>query len=186
METEELESLLDGAEETDRLEFKQAMDWNRNTLVKDILAMANVQDGGRIVIGVIDETFQREGMTEKQIETYKIDDMRDQIAPFADPLVEFRVRIAKDREGLMYVIIDVSPFDEFPVICRRDGSDVQCGTVYFRSRAQKPQSARVSNSSDMREIIDRSVIRSMRAKTRLGFTVSQDAEYDFDAELGGL
>lgn len=187
MDTEEIESLLDGAEETDRLEFKQAMNWDRGTFVKDILAMANVQDGGRIVVGVEDETFKRQGMTDEQVASYKIDDMRDQIAPFADPFVVFKVNAVSDKQGLKYIIIEVTPFDEFPVVCKKDGYDVKCGIIYFRSRAQKPQSARVSSSSDMREIIDRSVIRRMRAMMALGYTASvARSTYDFDGELGGL
>lgn len=187
MDINEIESLLDGAEETDRLEFKQAMDWDRKTFVKDILAMANVQDGGRIIIGVKDETFERQGMTDEQIATYKIDDMRDQIAPFADPHVVFRAIEVKDRQNLRYIVIDVSPFDEFPVICKRDSDDVKCGVIYFRSRAQKPQSARISSSNDMREIVDRSVIRRMRTMMSLGYTAAtEQPKHDFDDELGGL
>ncbi len=186
MTTDEIEALLDGAEETDRLEFKAAMPWNKNQLVKDILAMANVQDGGRIVIGVEDETFKREGMSEEQAESYKIDDMRDQIAPFADPKVIFKTHSATDRNGLRYVVIDIAPFDDQPVICKRDGADVHAGTIYFRSQAQKPQSARVSNASDMREIVDRAVVGAMRRQQRLGFTVSAAKAYDYDEELGGL
>ncbi len=59
MTTEELEELLEGAEETDALEFKQAMNWD-DGLVKDILAMANIEDGGRIVVGIDDGTFARQ------------------------------------------------------------------------------------------------------------------------------
>jgi predicted HTH transcriptional regulator len=189
MTTDELEALLDGAEETDRIEFKAAMEWDKNSLVKDILAMANVQDGGRIIIGVKekDQNFEREGMSAAQIATFKIDDMRDQVAPYADPQVIFRIEQQADRKGLQYIVIDVSPFDEFPVICKRDGNDVQAGTIYYRSRAQKPQSARVSNHSDLRDIIERSIARRMQSMRRLGFTAPQaKKKYDFDAELGGL
>jgi predicted HTH transcriptional regulator len=186
MTTDEIEALLDGAEETDRLEFKGAMSWNKNQLVKDILGMANVQDGGRIVFGVKDETFQREGMSNDQIGTFKIDDMRDQIAPYADPRVVFRVHSATDRDGLSYIVIDVAPFDDQPVICKRDGADVQAGVIYFRSQAQKPQSARVSNASDMREIVDRAVVGAMRRQQKLGFTVNAEQQYDYNDELGDL
>jgi predicted HTH transcriptional regulator len=186
MTTEEIEALLDGAEETDRLEFKGAMSWNKNQLVKDILAMANVQDGGRIVFGVTDETFQRVGLSEDQASTFKIDDMRDQIAPYADPRVVFKVQSAEDRGGLRYVVIDVAPFEDQPVICKRDGTDVHAGVIYFRSQAQKPQSARVANAADMREIVDRAVVGAMRRQLKLGFTVQPEQQYDYAAELGGL
>src|SRR5260221_1522431 len=99
VDTEALETLLAGAEETDSLEFKGAMPWDRNTLAKDILALANVIDGGRIIVGVEDETFQRQGLTEEQAQTYNIDHMRDGIAPFADPRVVFRCAIVSCTPG---------------------------------------------------------------------------------------
>lgn len=186
MTVEEIEALLEGAEETDRLEFKGAMSWNKNQLVKDILAMANVQDGGRIVIGVTDGTFTREGVSEDQANSFKIDDMRDQVAPYADPKVVFKMRSALDRNNLRYIVIDIEPFESLPVICKRDGADVHAGTVYFRSQAQKPQSARVSNATDMREIIDRATVGTMRRQKTLGYTVTVAPEYDYEQELGGL
>ncbi|MGO4129664.1 helix-turn-helix domain-containing protein [Inquilinus sp. YAF38] len=186
MDTDELESLLDGAEETDRIEFKAAIDWNKNIFVKDILAMSNIQDGGRIIVGVADQTFARQGLSETQIATYAIDHMRDQIAPFADPLVIFTRHVVEDRNGLKYVVIDVSPFETIPVICRRDGADVHQGTIYFRSRARRPQSARISNYMELRDVIDTAVSRGMRRMRRMGFAAEQEPAYDYDAELGGL
>ena len=186
MNTEEIQSLLDGAEETDRIEFKASMPWSKNQLVKDILAMANVQDGGKIVIGVEDGTFNRQGVSEEIAGTYIIDDMRDQVAPYADPKVIFKTHFPKDMGGLQYVVIDVAPFEDQPVICKRDGPDVHAGTIYFRSQAQKPQSARISNASDMRELMDRAVVGAMRRQQRLGFSVSTTNTYDYDQELGGL
>lgn len=186
MDTQALETLLQGAEETDNLEFKAAMAWNRNSLVRDILAMANVIDGGRIVIGVADHTYERQGLSPEQIATYQIEIMRDQIAPFADPRVEFRREIVADAEGRQFVIIDVSPFDDMPVICKRDGDDVRAGTIYYRSRSRRPQSARVDSSADMRDIVERSAALSARRLRRLGFVPPEAPHFDYDAELGGL
>ncbi|PXA89507.1 ATP-binding protein [Caulobacter sp. D4A] len=185
MNTDELEALLNGAEETDTLEFKGAMAWDRQSLVRDILALANVIDGGRIVIGVEDNTYARQGLTPEQIATFDAEVMRDQIAPFADPRVVFRRIVAADRQGLQFVIIDVSPFDEGPVICKRDGTEVNAGTIYFRSRTRRPQSARVDNSADMRDIIERAAALAARRLRRLGF-VAEQGDQDYDAELGGL
>lgn len=39
MNTEAIEALLAGAEETDALEFKGAVSWDRNLFVKDILGL---------------------------------------------------------------------------------------------------------------------------------------------------
>lgn len=187
MTTEELEALLDGAEETDRLEFKQAMPWDKHSLVKDILAMSNVQDGGRIVIGIEDETLARQGVSQEHLGTYVPDQMRDQVAEYADPEVVFSVRVPADHNGRRFVVIEVTGFDAMPVICKRDGPDVTKGTIYFRSPAQKPQSARVSNSTDMRRLIERSIAKRWAQLQQIGFAAAPAAPaYDYDAELGGL
>ena len=107
MDIKEVETLLVGAEQTDTLEFKAAVRWDRNLFVKDILALANVIDGGRIVVGVEDGTFARQGLTPEQEASFHNDTMRDAIAPFADPRVLFRSEAVEDAQGLRYVIIDV-------------------------------------------------------------------------------
>lgn len=186
MNTEAIEALLAGAEETDALEFKGAVSWDRNLFVKDILAMANIIDGGRIIVGVEDGTLRRQGLSEEQLASYRIEEMRDSIAPFADPRVVFRMEVVADSAGLHFVVIEISPFEDVPVICRRDGADVHAGTVYFRSRARRPGSAAISSSSDMRDLVERSAALSARRLRRIGFVPEEQPGPDYDAELGGL
>lgn len=181
-----IDQLMDGAEETPTLEFKGAMVWNAGSIAKDILAMANEQDGGRIVFGIEDQTLQRTGLTEQQLSTYIPDEMKDQMARYADPYVRFSVSVQSDAEGKKYVVLDVSSFDEFPVICCRDGPDVQRGTIYSRSKTERPRSVRVSNSSDMRDLIEIAVARRMQRLRKLGFDVVDAVEGRLDSELGGL
>lgn len=186
MNTQEIEALLTGAEETDTLEFKRAVAWDRNLFVKDILAMANVIDGGRIVVGVEDKTFERQGLTDGQMASYIIDQMRDGIAPFADPRAVFRIEKAVDAAGLNYIIIEVSPFEDVPVICHKDGADVRAGTIYFRSRTRRPESAAIASSADMRDMIERAAALSLRRLNRIGFAPKVEVGPDYDAELEGL
>jgi len=184
METHELEALLDGTRETDALEFKGAMDWNCNQLVKDILAMANVADGGTIIVGIEDQTLARQGLTDEQIASFNLEIMLDQVRPFADPHVTFTCEVVSDGEGRRFAVINVHPFTETPVICARDGQDVFAGTIYFRSRDGRPRSARVDNSTDMREIVLRAAARSVNSMRRVGFAPVAAPPYDYDAELG--
>lgn len=186
MDIKEVEALLAGAEETDTLEFKGAVSWDRNLFVKDILALANVTDGGRIVVGVEDSTFARQGLTPEQEGSFNNDIMRDAIAPFADPRVLFRSEAVEDAQGLRYIIIDVSPFEDVPVICHRDGADVRAGTIYFRSRTRRPASAPISNSSDMRDLVERAAALSALRLNRIGFVPRAQPGPDYDAQLGGL
>jgi predicted HTH transcriptional regulator len=189
MTPEVLESLLQGARETDAVEFKGPMIWDPKALVKDILAMANIVDGGAIIIGVEEgETFERRGLTEEQIASYKSDVMRDQIAPYADPRVIFSRQVLDDATGLHYVVIEVEPFEEIPVICAKGGPDVDEGVIYYRSRARRPESARVARSEDMREIVESAIVRRSRQLQRIGFAPESGADLQqaFDQELDGL
>lgn len=186
MDTAELENLLSGAVETDSLEFKQAMAWDRNVFVKDILAMANIVDGGRIIVGIEDGTLERQGLSEDQAASFEPEIMRDQIAPYADPRVVFRTEVVVDSGGLSFAVIEIEPFDDLPVVCKRDGADVRAGEIYYRSRVRRPQSARIDNSADMREVLERSAAHLMGRYRQLGFQPPADDQASFDDELGGL
>lgn len=186
--TEELEELLEGAEETDALEFKQAMNWD-DGLVKDILAMANIEDGGRIVVGIDDGTFARQGLSDPELDSFNIDRIKDVVGGFADPFVEFAISKIQDKRGLMFVVIAVAPFGYTPVICKKDGgrrNELRKGEIYFRSKTRRPCSERISNSSEMRELLDRATVLRMRRLQGLGLRAVPDERYDFDRELGGL
>lgn len=172
MITDDLEILLETGTETQQLDYKESCLWDVKTFVKDILAMSNVQDGGKLIIGVKEvkkETFERQGVTAEHKSTYKRDEMKDQMAAYADPHVDFSVFFPKDKQGLEYVVIKIEPFQEIPVICKRNGHEVKEGGVYYRNRNRRVESALVSNSYDMRDIIERAVIKMRLRKKELGY-----------------
>lgn len=189
MTTEELEAKLEGGTETQTIEFKGACNWDDKIFAKDILAMSNIQDGGFIIVGMKelgDGTFEREGITEEIKASYKIDEMKDQMTKYADPHVNFVVDFSKDRNGKEYAIIRVFQFEEVPVICRKDSTDTKAGVVYYRNKNRRVESAQVSNSYDMRDIIKIATVKMMKRKTELGFTVKQSVKKKLDDELKGL
>ena len=182
MDTEQLELHIQGQSESPTLDFKAATSWNVSQFAKDILAFSNVQDGGIILIGIEDKTFNRQGINEAQRNSYNIDIMRDQIAPFADPHVNFSVEFPTDRDGKQYACIRIEPFSEIPVICRKDSADTRAGVIYYRNRNRRVESAAVSNSYDMREIIEVATVRMMRNKERVGFAVFDQIQPDREKE----
>ncbi len=189
MDTDELEQRLEGGQETQSFEVKGSMPWDHKSLAKDILAMSNVRDGGTILIGVEDDTFDRQGVTPDVRETYKIDIMRDQMTQYADPHVDFSVSYPTDREGREYVAIRVAPFREIPVICRRDSKDTVKGTIYYRGTDRRIESAAVSNSYDMRDIVTVAAMRTRKRLEELGAItgpVVGELKQRLDEELGGL
>lgn len=186
MNTDEFEALLEGATETTSLDFKAAMDWSPNSLVKDMLAMANVQDGGRIVVGVNND-LSRTGMSDSQLATFSEEIMQDQVAEYADPYVNFHVLTALDRAGLKFTIIDIAEFELSPVICRKGGLDVNRGDIYYRSPSGRPASARVAKEHDLRDILDRAVVKLMSKRKNQGYeTPMPNYEQVYDEELGDL
>src|ERR1700731_2069642 len=109
MNTQELEIHIQGQTELPTLDFKAACIWEVLKYAKDILAFSNVQDGGLIIVGIEDGTFSRQGITPTQRDSYKIDVMRDQMASFADPHVNFSVDFPSDNDGRQYACIRIEP-----------------------------------------------------------------------------
>jgi predicted HTH transcriptional regulator len=192
MTTDELEARLEGGVETPALDVKEACDWHANSMAKDILAMSNLRDGGYIIVGVQDGTFERQGITTGQRDSYELDIMRDQMARFADPRVVFTVEFPKDKAGLEYAVIRVLPFDEVPVICAVDTATLKKGTIYYRNTNRRVESAAVSNAHDMRDIVTTATQRMMLRLREAGFGIigsesdSDRARKAFESEREGL
>lgn len=188
MTLEELESKLEGCIETQTFEVKGPCDWSVKSLAKDILAMSNVQDGGTIVIGIEDGTFTRIGVTPTQRDTYNVDTMKSQITHYADPHVNFKVEIITDTDSKEYVAITVFPFEEVPVICKKGSNDTNEGVLYYRNKNGVAQSASISNSYDMRDIITTATVKMMQKLKKVGLAVegTTSVESILKDELEGL
>jgi predicted HTH transcriptional regulator len=189
MDTEELEEILEGGTETQTVEFKAACVWDTNIFAKHILALTNVRDGGYIIVGVKEgkvEGIIRQGVTEVQRRSFRFDEMHDQMTQFADPHVNFTLSFPEDIAGTAYVVISVLPFDEVPVICRKDSMKTKQGCIYYRNRDGRVESAPVSNSFDMRDIIMDATVKMMQKMKERGFEVVPGDKQKLDEELNGL
>lgn len=187
MDVADFERLVEGSEESQSLDFKGPCSWDIKSLAKDILAFSNVQDGGYIVIGFDDKSFERVGITDEQLATFEQETMQDQVTKYADPFVTFAVHKIVDDNGLKFVVIRVLEFPEVPVVCKADSSDTHQGRIYYRSRRRRPESEAVSNSFDLRDILDRATIKIMAKRKSQGYTTeSTEQKSYYDEELGGL
>ncbi len=177
MKIAELEKLIEGQKEHPGLDFKAACTWDVKKLTKDILAMSNLPDGGYIVIGVdeIDKSFVKSGVSEELRKTYILDEMKDQIGKYADPMVDFELYFPKDLDGLIYVVIKIFSFRETPTICKRDlDKELKASTIYYRNTNRRVESAAVSNVNDLRDIIELAAVRLMKRRRSFGFIVPDD------------
>lgn len=191
MHTKELEELLEAGRETQTLDFKESCVWDVKCFAKDILAFSNVADGGHIVIGMKENNdgfYTRKGVTKTHGKTYKVDTMRDQMTAFADPHVDFSVHFPNDTKNTLFIVIKVHPFEEIPVICRKDSADTKLATIYYRNRNRRVESAPVSNANDMRAIVRQAAQRLMQKLGEEGFTTTPAKTVDdaLDEEIQDL
>ncbi|HTN39057.1 MAG TPA: ATP-binding protein [Arachidicoccus sp.] len=186
MSTEELERLIEGQSEHPGLDFKRDCSWDVKRLAKDILAMSNIRDGGMIVIGVeeFNNEFIGKGVSNENLKTFVIDEMKDQLLKYADPYVEFSVKFPRDRGGRQYVVIKIFPFKEVPVICKRDlDKELRASTIYYRNTNRRVESAAISNFNDLREIIELAAIRLMQRRQNFGYSVPENDFERYKSEL---
>lgn len=148
-------------------DFKQSINWitvDKDTklkIIKDILAMSNTQDGGKIIIGVEDDSYKLVDLSEEDFKSFDQTSVNQFLERYADP--KFCVQIYKldDIDGKRVVVIDIPEFKEMPIICAKDAHSskdgskkiLRKGAVYIRT--ESAESKEIDSSEDMREFLMR-------------------------------
>lgn len=198
MENEELlQYVLHGREERN-IEYKCPISWQdievKSKIVKTVLAMSNIRDGGVTVIGVEQdgEKFNAVGLDSQLLSTYKQDEISAYINEFADPFVELKVsQVTYDDK--IFVVIQIMEFAELPIICKKDGkNNLRRGAIYTRPR-RKIESAEVPSQVEMRGILDiasEKAIRAFKRKLLMSGVIVEEPEVEskqkFEDQLEGL
>lgn len=177
------------------VDFKRTYSWadsaHKEKITKTIIGMSNKRDGGQLILGV-DETedgqFTLIGMPDCDFDSLNYDDLSAHVSNYADPYVEFE--LFKFIENKIIVIV-VKEFKEVPVICKKDGRELQKGVVYTRGW-RIPETVPVPTQTEMREIIEMAVEKELRRFheriNKAGFRLETQAseEQKFNNELGGI
>lgn len=191
-----LAALIELGREERFLEYKGSLPWDdlKNKIAKRAMGMANIRDGGIIIIGVAQKgiEFVPEGMLDEHIATYDIDDAQAYINRFADPYVRVELHHVKLNQE-KFIALVVHEFDEIPIVCKRNCGDVlRQGAIYTRSH-RIPETCEVQSQTEMREIIeiatDKGVRRFAERMQRVGVLRIAAGESDLDAferQLEGL
>ncbi|PEX44006.1 ATP-binding protein [Bacillus thuringiensis] len=195
--SQNLISLIQFGRETRNVEFKTTYDWNnpqhKAKIVKTILGMSNVRDGGHLILGVeeINDSFIPRGMSQNDWDLLNQDDVMAHVNNFADPYVEFTVHKIQ-HDGMLFVIFEIDEFKEIPVVCKRQGEQgLKQGTLFTRSR-RMAETVAVPSQSEMREILDIAIEKGVRKFqeriSRTGLIIQSEStdENRFNAELEGL
>lgn len=161
---EDLAKLIEYGIESRNLEYKSSTLWQddfKAKITKSLIAMSNLRDGGRIIIGMeeqSDGSFIAKGIEEDHLESYKLDDIRDYVGGFAAPNVDFDLLVG-EYKGNKYLVFLVNPFSSGPIICKKDNNVLTKGSIYIRTTDKKFSSAIISSELDMRELIEIAVDR---------------------------
>lgn len=186
------------------LEYKRSMIWTGNDLTKvkiakAMMAMANLRNGGVIVVGMQETSkgkWAPEAMSPQQTSSFTQDDVALWVNDYATPAVQFSIG-PFELNGNGFVVIQVQEFDTAPVICRKQkmagGEILAAGAIYYRSN-RKFESAPISSDEDSRELIgmavEKGLSRHVSRLHRLGLIPTESAEQldtaQYEKERNGL
>lgn len=154
--------------ETKNIDFKEDLNWNiarseeKIKLIKDLLAMANTQDGGTIFFGVKDDDYSFIGLSEESFKSLDQTKINDLLQEYSEPIITCQV-FKNQYDGKYLAKIEVSEFQEVPIICKKDfhTSNKQIlkeGAIYIRT--DKATSEAISSAQDMRDLLRRATIKN--------------------------
>jgi len=197
---EQFQQLIEAGYESRNLEFRDCFLWHddnrymRERLVRSILGLANTQDGGHIILGIAenpDKSLRYEGCPEEVISSFVFDSVKGVVDGFGDHGVDFDMAVGKHGTG-QFLVIQVSEFEEFPVICKKDGQigsdgkrQLVRGSVYVRTMQGQPATD-VVMEKEMRNIIERAIDKGRRKLERRGWTHEGSDVEKFNKMRGGF
>jgi hypothetical protein len=134
--------------------------------------MANRRDGGRVIVGVVDEPPRLEpvGLDVAPLGTWTHDHLADAIGPYVDPRVEFSLQVLT-LDAKAIVLIHVGDFVDQPVLCirRAEHKDargqvtevpLRSGALYMRPHG-KHETREPQTAAEMRQVLDLAVERGV-------------------------
>ncbi|MFQ5862792.1 MAG: helix-turn-helix domain-containing protein [Candidatus Brocadiales bacterium] len=168
-----IKGILDAPSESRAVEFKPSIPWNDinhqqqlQEIVKSILGMSNIKDGGKIILGVKqnpDKTFEATGVRREHLETYDQEKIYQDVRNFGEPAPRLEIKSMK-YSGKFFIVFLVQEFLYSPIICCRNGRNLGSeplvrGALYIRTHA--PGTKRVDNETEMREIINLAIDKEL-------------------------
>jgi len=167
---EDIRQLIALKTETKNLDYKESFNWDNTSkdeklgIIKDILAMANTQDGGRIIFGVRDSDFDFIEMLEDDFNSFDQTKVNDLVHNYTNPKHSCQV-YKHIIDGKYVVAIDTPEFAEVPIICTTDVHSsvdpnkqiLKKGQIYIRT--DKATTEVVSSPEEMRELLGRALAK---------------------------
>lgn len=205
-----ISKILAAPNESRGIEFKESFTWSPNVdglqsnnkaqeVIRSILGMSNIKDGGKIFVGVrqgkdsTESKFVPEGMTESDLNTYDQDPIFDQVRNFGEPEPQFQM-FNVEFEGKYFILFNVQSFIFAPIICNnyRHLSKLDMSALYIRTF--KPETKKVTEVAEMREIVELAIEKELelfsarmqrlfKTMSSMEITGSEEEQKKFGGEL---
>ena len=192
-----VENALDRCQESKSVDFKESATWDdlKWQVIRTIIAMGNLRDGGIIVIGASerDKTWELTGIEDTHFKTYDVDDIIDAVTKYASPPIKIEIVLVNYRNGKNFLAIQIHEFNDTPFVCKKNCPDsskkLRMGEFYVRPAA-KPRTTKVTSADDMHELLElaaeKRARRILEVAHRIGLKPSETDTQRFDDELEGL
>lgn len=194
---ERVYNALDRCQESKSTDFKESAPWDelKWRIIRTTLAMANLSDGGIIVIGASerDDTWDLAGSTEENLSTYDVDVVIDIINKYASPPIKVELVTVNYRNGNLFLAIQVHEFTNSPFVCKKNGPDdykeLRVGDLFIRPDG-KAQTKRITSAEDMQDLLELAAEKRARkileVARRIGLKATPTHIEKFEEELKGL
>lgn len=181
--------------ESQSIELKESCAWDnlKYKITKTTMAMANLRDGGIIIIGVAERNgnFVLEGIRVEHLETFDPDNINDFINKYASPPLGVNL-VRVEHNGKEYLAIEAQMFKQSPIICKKtyEGKEkLKEGAIYIRPLG-KAQTTQANKAEDIAQLLK--LAAELRAAEmigtceRIGMAPAESDPDKFEEELGGL
>lgn len=187
---------LSRCQESQGVDFKESAPWSalQSRIIKTVLGMGNLRDGGIIVVGVSErgKTWELTGVSEVHLGTYDVDVMVAITNSYASPHVDLDIVTLQHSNGKTFLVIKANEFVDSPLVCKKNGppeSGLLEGCVYVRP-AGIARTTRVTNAAQMHELLElaaeKRARRMLEVSRRIGLVPEHPLGQPFDDELEGL
>ena len=171
-----ISGILEAPNESRAVEFKPSIPWPNNIdelqnnlkaqeIIVSILAMSNLRDGGKIILGVekVDEEkkrYEAKGMKSENLDGYDHDLIFEQIRHYGEPEPKLQISCQKWKDK-DFIVFAVQSFDFVPIISKnpRHLTKLEHSVLYIRT--DKPESKKITEPSEMKEIVDLAVEKEL-------------------------
>ncbi len=169
MTDQDIRDLLARKSETANLDYKEGFAWTKDNrdkkyeLVRDLMAMANTKDGGKILFGVQNADFGLVGVTDDIYASIDANNVVQTLHANAASKVKCAI-FKRELDGKKTVVFDVAEFEDVPVICTdtiksedQSRTILRKGAIYIRTSAASTEE--ICSADEMRELLGRAMTR---------------------------